>query len=262
MSLPWRAGRFGDRGSPRRSDRGSARRRTVGFGSGEAEYRIAARARRSPRGARTESRARADPRSRPSPTPDTIGESPFCLTRSRMTEMRIRRNDAKGSATPGTETNGRSSHGATRRSRRTGTGALGTVVRSPTTISAPPSKRRHELGDVLRLIGEIGLHEQHRVATRIARLRDDGTAERVQCARVADVALAAQHAERKHIAVRLQRLGGGVGAAVVEYDDLVLARKVLAGLCEYATAARRWSALRCTPECRCTARGRPQDRRN
>jgi hypothetical protein len=31
----------------------------------------------------------------------------------------------------------------------------------------------------------------------------------------------------KYVTIRLQRFGGGVGTAVVEYDDLVLARKVL-----------------------------------
>ena len=84
-----------------------------------------------------------------------------------------------------------------------------------------------ELGDVLRLVGEVAL--QSNIASRRGYrvCVDDGPAERVQRARVADVTVAAQDAQRQHVAVRLQRLGGGVGAAVVEYEDLVLAREVL-----------------------------------
>ena len=79
--------------------------------------------------------------------PDPLDDASFIyFVRTVPLEIRISRNDANGSATPGTDTNGRSNHGATLRSRRTGTGALGTVVRSPTTISAPPSKRRTSSG--------------------------------------------------------------------------------------------------------------------
>ena len=79
---------------------------------------------------------------------------------------------------------------------------------------------------MLRLIGEIGLHDQHCVATRVSRLGHDRTAQRVQCPSIADVALATQDAEGKNVAIWLERFARRIGAAVVEHDNLVLAREV------------------------------------
>ena len=81
-----------------------------------------------------------------------------------------------------------------------------------------------ELGKILGTIGEIALHHDHRIAPRIARGLGRGARERVERGSVALARLVPQHRERKHLFVPAQRLRGAIGAAIIERDDLVLAR--------------------------------------
>jgi hypothetical protein len=92
---------------------------------------------------------------------------------------------------------------------------------------SPALEAFDQLGQMFRLVGEVGLHDDHRVASRIAGTTRHLATERVQCARVPDMLLRSQDRERKDFGVRLQRLGGCVAAAVIEDEDLVLARILL-----------------------------------
>ena len=80
---------------------------------------------------------------------------------------------------------------------------------------------------MLGLIGEIRLHRDHGVAPRIARSTRHLTTQRVERACVANVGARSQDREREHFAVGLESLRRRVGAAVVEDEDLVLARIAL-----------------------------------
>ena len=112
------------------------------------------------------------------------GLSPRALIASRTTETRTRRREPKRVAHAGHACrSGRMSHGATRRRRRTGAGGtLGAAAGSATTRSAPPSKGLQQVGEVLGLVGEVGLHEHAGIASRIARARGGG-AQRARRAR-------------------------------------------------------------------------------
>ena len=84
---------------------------------------------------------------------------------------------------------------------------------------------------MLGLIGEIGLEHDHGVAARIAGATRGLTAQCVDRGGVPD-ARATEHAERHHLVVGRQRLGGGVGAAVVVHEHLVLPRLLLEHLAQ------------------------------
>ena len=90
----------------------------------------------------------------------------------------------------------------------------------------------HQLGQVLGLVGEVGLHQHDGVAPRILRPIAGGPQQRLDGARVADVGARSDHGERHHLPVRLERLAGAVGAGVVVDDDLVLARVILEHLAD------------------------------
>ncbi len=79
---------------------------------------------------------------------------------------------------------------------------------------------------MLGLIGEIGLQQDDGVATRIARAPRRLAAERVHGGGVSDTR-AAEDAQRHHLMVGRQRVRGGVGAAIVVDEHLVLARLLL-----------------------------------
>jgi hypothetical protein len=83
--------------------------------------------------------------------------------------MRYRRIEPNGSATPGTFAPARIAQEPIQRRRRTGVGVVGETVRSATTRSALESL--DQLGQVLRLVGEIGLKCYQRVTSRISRAR-------------------------------------------------------------------------------------------
>src|SRR6266545_8251879 len=75
---------------------------------------------------------------------------------------------------------------------------------------------------MLRLIREIGLHEDHRVASRIACSLGDFATQAVERVGVALPRLAVQNCQRRNFGIRLQPLAGLVGASVVVNDDLIL----------------------------------------
>ena len=79
-------------------------------------------------------------------SPLTSGDEPATRMASRSAEMRTSRIDAVRSATPLTFTKGRMAQWPYLNSRFTAVGASATVRRSPTTRSAPPSKRRANSG--------------------------------------------------------------------------------------------------------------------
>src|SRR5205823_4408859 len=85
----------------------------------------------------------------------------------------------------------------------------------------------YELGNVLRLIGEIGLHHDESVAARITCTAGNFTNELVQREAIASALLALQNRQWNHFGVGLERLASPISASIVIDDDLVLARIVL-----------------------------------
>jgi len=80
-----------------------------------------------------------------------------------------------------------------------------------------------ELGQVLGLIGEIGLEGDHRVAARIACSRRHRAGQRIQRGVVPFVLAPVENGQREDVGVRLQRLLRRVGAAVIVDQNLILA---------------------------------------
>ena len=90
-----------------------------------------------------------------------------------------------------------------------------------------PLEALDQLGQMFRLVGEVGLHDDHPVAARIARATRHLPRERIEGTRVANVLLTADDREWKDVRVALERFARAVGAAVVEYEDLVFPRVLL-----------------------------------
>ena len=90
----------------------------------------------------------------------------------------------------------------------------------------------HELRKLLGLVGEVGLHRDHRVTPRVPRARGHRAAQGVERPVIADVIGPAEDGEGQDVHVRLQRFRCGVGAAVVVHQNLVLARVLLEHLAD------------------------------
>jgi hypothetical protein len=80
-----------------------------------------------------------------------------------------------------------------------------------------------ELGQMFRLIGEVGLHHDHGVSPGVSRSSRDLAAEPIERSCIANVLFGADDRQGEYIRVPLKRLPRSVGAGVVEDDDLVLA---------------------------------------
>jgi len=83
-----------------------------------------------------------------------------------------------------------------------------------------------QLREMLGLIGKVCLQNHDCVATRIARAPRGLAAQGVDRGGVAR-SLAAENGERHDLVIRLERLGGRVGASVVIHEHFVLARLLL-----------------------------------
>lgn len=93
-----------------------------------------------------------------------------------------------------------------------------------------PLEALDQLGQMFRLIGEVGLHHDHPVATRIPRATRDLARQGVECSRIANVLLAPDDRERKDVSIALERFASAVRTAVVEYENLVFPRVLLKNL--------------------------------
>lgn len=82
-----------------------------------------------------------------------------------------------------------------------------------------------ELGYDARWIGEIGLHQQHRIASRIPRVPRDIPRQRVDRSGISHRLRPTQHRDRHGVRVLLGHLGRLVGTGVVVDHDFILARK-------------------------------------
>ena len=83
-----------------------------------------------------------------------------------------------------------------------------------------------KLGDESRRVGEVTLHEQHRVTTRVARLRRHVPDEGVEGTGITDTGGAAEHRDGHRVGVLFRHVGRLVGARVIVHDDLVLTREL------------------------------------
>src|SRR5450631_656254 len=79
---------------------------------------------------------------------------------------------------------------------------------------------------MFRLVREIGLEQDDRVASRIARAARRIAAQCVDGRGIADLA-ATEHGEWHDLVIWLERCRGGVGAPVVVHQYLVFARLLL-----------------------------------
>src|SRR5262245_15999870 len=80
---------------------------------------------------------------------------------------------------------------------------------------------------MLWLVREVRLKRDHGVAPWIARAFGNGTTQRIECRAIANAFATPKNGERKDLGVRPERLSRGISAAVIEHDDLVLARVIL-----------------------------------
>ena len=86
----------------------------------------------------------------------------------------------------------------------------------------PACEFRHDT----RRIGEVALHQQHGITTRIPRVGRHMPDERVEGTGVADTRGTSQHGNRHRVRVLFRHLRRFVGARIIVHDDLVLARKL------------------------------------
>ena len=89
-----------------------------------------------------------------------------------------------------------------------------------------------ELGQVLGLVGEIALHQDHRIASRIPCSPGYLATQAVEGVGVALPLLAMQNRQWGNFCVRQQPVAGLVGASIVVNDDLILARVCLEDLAD------------------------------